>query len=224
MAGPSASGQGPVAEGKIVYSQDFEQNIDGFTPSPTSLPESRYTRVDDPLGQRGKVLKIDWLAGDGFKTSPNNKPRSCVSNTGYQPAVGTILSYAWGYMITSLDINATFAQVIRSGGPIWMIEGHEKGDLIVRRGGGGGVLNINYTLEVNRWYDFRVEMKYLTGAAGEMQVFINGQKVYEKIGLGLGDPPGRMVRWDGGIYNTEIGIANNRSRTVYISNLSIGTK
>ena len=71
--------------------------------------------MDDPLGQRGKVLQIQWMAGDNFKTSPNNKPRSNVSNTGYQPAVGTRLSYAWGYMTTSLDINATFAQVIRSG-------------------------------------------------------------------------------------------------------------
>jgi hypothetical protein len=221
---PSAPGQGHNAEGTIAFSNDFEQNLDGFTASPPTLPASRWTRVDDPLGQRGKVLQIVWMAGDEFKTSAGNKPRSNVSNTGYQPAVGTTLSYAWGYMITSLDINATFAQVIRSGGPIWMLEGHEQGDLIVRRGGGGGSTNLNYKLEVNRWYDFRVELKYATGAAGSMQVFINGQMVYEKIGLGLGDPPGQRIRWDGGIYNTQIGIANNRSRTVYISNLSIGTK
>jgi hypothetical protein len=27
------------------------------------------------------------------------------------------------------------------------------------------------------------------------------------------DPPGQRIRWDGGIYNTQIGIANNRTRT-----------
>jgi len=125
-------------------------------------------------------------------------------------------------MTTSLDINATFAQNIRDGGPIWMLEGHEQSDLIVRRGGGGGSTSLSYKLEPNRWYDFRVDLNYATGAAGAMAVYINGQKVFEKSGLGLGDPATKSIRWDGGIYNTQIGIANNRTRTVYISNLSVG--
>jgi hypothetical protein len=61
--GVVASGQGPVAEGKIVFSQDFEAGMDGITRSPTDLPAERAQIVDDPLGKRGKVLKITWQKG-----------------------------------------------------------------------------------------------------------------------------------------------------------------
>ena len=217
----SATGQGPTAEGTIVFSQDFEQDFAGLTPSPTSIPTSRYQRVDDPLGQRGKVMRIVWQAGDTYKTSPNNKPRSAISNTGYHYPFGSKVSYAWGYMITSLDINATFAQHIRPGGPMWMLEGHNEGDLIVRCGGhhpsgqaagdqplvrlpGGGRLH---------------------AATGTSRCTSTAQKVYERTdNLGFTAPKNGDAHWDGGIYNTELGISNNRTRTVYISNLSIGRK
>jgi hypothetical protein len=214
------SSQGPAAEGTIVYAQDFEAGLDGITPSPTSIPQSRYQRVDDPLGQRGKVMRIVWEAGDDFRTSPNNKPRSAISNTGYSFPFGAKVSYAWGYMITSVDINATFAQHIRPGGPMWMLEGHNDGDLIVRC---GGTTPLSKRLVPNRWYDFRVEVDYSPN--GYVQVYIDGEKAYERRdNLGFQAPKNGAAHWDAGIYNTELGISNNKTRTVYVSNLSVGRK
>jgi len=219
-AGATGNTQGPIAEGTIAFSQDFETNMDGFEPSPGSIPASRYTRVDDPLGKRGKVMQLVWMAGDTYKTSPNNKPRSCISNKGFEFALGSKVSYAWGYMITSVDINATFAQNIRPGGPMWMLEGHNDGDLIVRC---GGTTALTKKLVPNRWYDFRVEVDY--SASGYVMVYIDGEKVYERRdNLGFAPPKDGPAHWDGGIYNTELGISNNRTRTVYISNLSVGKK
>ena len=218
--GGLAAAQGPVAEGTIVFSQDFEQDFEGLSPSPTSIPASRYQRVDDPLGQRGKVMRVVWEAGDDYRTSPNNKPRSAISNRGYEFPYGSKVSYAWGYMITSLDINATFAQHIRPGGPMWMLEGHNEGDLIVRC---GGTTALAKRLEIDRWYDIRVEVDYRSN--GYVQVYIDGEKVYERTdNLGFVAPKTGPAHWDGGIYNTELGISNNRTRTVYISNLSVGQR
>ena len=219
-ASSSPSSQGPVAEGAIVFSQDFEQDAAGLTPSPTSIPPSRYLRVDDPLGARGKVMRVSWESGDNFRTSPNNKPRSAISNTTYSFPYGSKVSYAWGYMITSIDINATFAQHIRPGGPMWMLEGHNDGDFIVRC---GGTTQLSKKLEPMRWYDFRVEVDYRSD--GYVQVFIDGEMVYDRRdNLGFVPPKTGPAHWDGGIYNTELGISNNRTRTVYISNLSIGLR
>ena len=218
--GRAPSSQGPIAEGTIVFSQDFEQDTAGLTPSPTSIPPSRYQRVDDPLGARGKVMRVVWESGDNFRTSPNNKPRSAISNTTYAFPYGSKVSYAWGYMITSVDINATFAQHIRPGGPMWMLEGHNDGDLIVRC---GGTTQLSKKLEPMRWYDFRVEVDYRSN--GYVQVFIDGEEVYlRRDNLGFQPPKTGPAHWDAGIYNTELGISNNRTRTVYISNLSIGTR
>src|SRR5438045_5125001 len=44
----SAPGQGPLAEGKIVFSQDFETGMDGITRSPTDLPAERAQIAADP--------------------------------------------------------------------------------------------------------------------------------------------------------------------------------
>jgi hypothetical protein len=58
-----------------------------------------------------------------------------------------------------------------------------------------------------------------------VQVYIDGEKVYERRdNLGFEAPKDGPAHWDGGIYNTELGISNNRTRTVYISNLSVGRK
>ena len=53
MAEAGASGQGPVAEGRIVYSQDFESGMDGITRSPTNLPAE----------PRGRSPTIRWASG-----------------------------------------------------------------------------------------------------------------------------------------------------------------
>jgi hypothetical protein len=123
-------------------------------------------------------------------------------------------------MITSVDINATFAQNIRPGGPMWMLEGHNEGDLIVRC---GGTTPLTKRLVPNRWYDFRVEVDY--SPSGYVQVFIDGQMVYERRdNLGFQPPKNGAAHFDAGIYNTQLGISNNKTRTVYISNISVGRR
>jgi hypothetical protein len=217
------SGQGPVAEGRIVFSQDFEQGMDGMGRSPRDLPADRVTVVDDPLRQRGKVMKVTWQSGDNFRTSPNTLPRSWVSTrSAHETTLGETVSYAFGYMTTSSYIGATFAQSIRPGGPIWMLQGRDQGQIQVVF---GGITNLEMRLQPNVWYDFRLEFRYgSSGNGGGVLLFINGVKVYERLNGGFGDPPGTKSHWDGGIYLTGFGATSNTTRVVYFSNLSIGVK
>jgi hypothetical protein len=214
-----ASGQGPVAEGRIVFSQDFESGMEGITRSPTNLPPERAQIADDPLGQRGKVMKIVWQAGDNFMTNGGSThTRSWISNTGYSFPVGTTVNFAWGYMTSSSQIDAAFAQSIRPGGPMWLIEGNGDGSTYVNCRSCGGQAPLPVKLMPNRWYDLRVEMTYANG--GPIRFFIDGAMVLERK-MTVNDPPGQRAHWDGGIYNHAAGTT---TRTVYISNLSVGTK
>jgi hypothetical protein len=216
---PPAGSQGPTAEGKIVFSQDFESGMDGITRSPNDLPADRAEIADDPLGQRGKVMKITWKAGDSFQTNGGSThTRSFISNTGYSFAVGTTVHFAWGYMTTTPQIDAAFAQQIRPGGPMWLIEGNGDGTTYVNCRSCGGKANLPVKLEPGRWYDIRVEMTYASG--GPILFFIDGMKVLERR-MSVNDPPGQRAHFDAGIYNHAAGVT---TRTVYISNLSVGVK
>jgi hypothetical protein len=208
--------QGPTAEGQIVYSQDFENDQNGITLSPGNLPASRAMRVDDPLGQRGKVMRVQWLAGDNYRIG-QFKPRSNISNTGFHYGPGDTIQYAWGYMTSSTYIGATLAQNIVGGDPIWMIQGRDNGEMEMVP----GLTKLPVKLEANRWHDFRAEVHYLAGAAGSIVLFIDGTKVFEHTG---GLPVRAGAHWDGGIYITGFGEPSNMSRTVYVSNLSVGKK
>ena len=217
--GPTTPGQGPTAEGTIVFSQDFENGRDGITFSPTNLPDSRASIVDDPLGQRGKVMRMQWLPGDNYRIG-RYRPRANISNTGYYYAPGDRVSYAWGFMTEGTYIGATIAQHISGGDPIWMLRGQANGELDVFPGGG----KVPFQLEGKKWYDIRVEVNYVRGGAGFAEFYINGTKVFTKRGnLPIGPRP----HWDGGIYLTSFGqsgAGNSTPRTVYISNLSVGKK
>jgi hypothetical protein len=74
-------------------------------------------------------------------------------------------------------------------------------------------------VEAMRWYDFRVEMDFRVG--GQVLFYVNGQMIASRT---LNSTSGNIALWDGGIYNTSPGTAGNRTRTVYISNLSVGEK
>jgi hypothetical protein len=212
-------GQGPVAEGRIVFSQDFENGTDGITRSPTDLPADRAQVADDPLGQRGKVMKILYRAGDNFMTNGGSThTRSWISNTGYSFPLGSTVHIAWGFMTTSVQIDAAIAQTIRPGGPMWFIEGNGDGTIYVNCRSCGGKGNLPVRMEPNKWYDIRVEMEYRNG--GALTFIINGQKVLERR-MNVSDPPSQRAHWDGGLYNHAAG---TYTRTVYVSNLSIGLK
>ena len=124
-----------MAEGQIVFSQDFENGQAGITFSPTNLPPTRAGIVDDPLGQRGKVMRLVWMPGDNYRIG-QYRPRANISNTGFYYASGDRISYAWGFMAESTYIGATIAQNITGGDPIWMLRGQANGELDIIPGGG----------------------------------------------------------------------------------------
>jgi hypothetical protein len=218
---PPPSGQGPTAAGTIAYSQDFESgNMDGLGRSPPSITADRTVVVDDPLGQRGKVLRIQWRVGDDFRSAPQFRPKTFVSNnSAFNYNLGDRISYAWGYMTESTYIGATLAQNITGGDPIWMIQGRDNGIMDVVP----GLVRLSVRLEAMKWYDFRVDVDYL-GANSLIEMYINGQKVFTHRGS---LPTGPRAHWDGGIYLTgfgQMGAGNNTPRTVYFSNLSCGRR
>jgi hypothetical protein len=216
--GPTAPGQGPTALGKIVYSQDFENGMAGMTRSPNGLPEDRVQIVDDPLTKRGKVVRIIWKSGDNYRTSSGTQPRSWFSNaTGYQIRPGTKVSIAWGFMWTDVAFDAFFAQNIGPG-PVWEARVRANGRFQILCNQCGGNSPDMMMLEPNRWYDFRVDMDWMGG--GKIQFFVDGQMVYQSTMNGAS----ANCHWDGGIYNTPGGTATNKTRTVYLSNLSIGER
>ena len=100
---------------------------------------------------------------------------------------------------------------------MWLLEGNGDGTTYVNCRSCGGKADLPVKLEPNRWYDIRVEMTYANG--GPLVFFIDGVKVLErKMSLGGGAGP---AHWDAGLYNHAAGTT---TRTVYISNLSVGTK
>jgi hypothetical protein len=218
--GPGDSSQGPVALGKIVYSQDFENGMAGITLSPANLPPERVAIVADPLGKRGKVISVTWKSGDNFRTSAGTQPRSWISNAkegGYQVTPGTKVSYAWGQMWPDINMDAFFAQNIGPG-PVWELRVRADGTFNVLCNKCGGNQEF-MKLQPNRWYDFRVDMDWQDG--GTVKFFIDGQMVRQSTVSGVG---GANCHWDGGIYNTAGGTASNKTRTTFISNLSVGER
>jgi hypothetical protein len=210
---PPSGAQDPVAAGKIAYSQDFELNMDGMSRSPNGLPEDRIQIVDDPVKQRGKIVRIEYKAGDDFRTSGGTEPRSWFSSAkGYTAKPNTTVSVAWGFMWENVSMGAHFAQIIRDGGPLWMFDvdtgGTVKADVHRGSGSTGGVMK----LEPMKWYDFRVDTDYSAG--GAIKFFINGKMV----GQGKGDGGGNG-RFDCGIYWNH---GAKPGRVVYVSNVSIG--
>jgi hypothetical protein len=220
MIPPSAAGQGPTATGRVVFSNDFEQNnINGFSRSPNGLPADRAQIVDDPAGQRGKVVQIEWRAGDNFRTSGGTEPRSWFSNRpGHEFRPGTNVSHAFGIMFNQADTNYCFGQIISSGGPVWMLVLEGSGTLTVFCNTCGGNTR-HMQLEANRWYDFRVDLDFMVG--GPVNFYVNGQMF--RMGR-VTSTRGDIAHWDGGIYNRPAGTAENRTRTVFISNLSVGVR
>jgi hypothetical protein len=130
---------------------------------------------------------------------------------------GTKVSFAWGFMWTDVAMDAFFAQNIGPG-PVWEARVRANGRFQVLCNQCGGNSPDYMMLTPNRWYDFRVDMDWTGG--GMIQFWVDGQLIHS----------GRMggasanCHWDGGIYNTPGGTASNKTRTVYLSNLSVGER
>jgi hypothetical protein len=214
--GPSPAGQGPNAEGTIVFSRDFEDgSMAGLSRSPNSLPVDRIQITDDPTKQRGKVMRIVYQAGDSFQTSGGTQPRSWLSSAmGYTVKQGKTVSVAFGFMTDNPNWGAHFAQIIRDGGPLWMLLLDTGGGVAseVHRGSGGG--KAAEKIQAMKWYDFRIDTTYSGG--GAIKFYMNGQP----IGSGTGNA-GPDGRFDCGIYWYN---GSKGTRTAWISNISIGEK
>jgi hypothetical protein len=192
--------------------------MEGMSRSPNDLPAERVQIVDDPVGKRGKVVKIVWQAGDNYRTSAGTQPRSWFSSAmAYQVKPGTKVSYAWGFMWTDVAMDAFFAQNIGPG-PVWEARVRANGRFQVLCNQCGGNSPDMMMLVPNRWYDFRVDMDWTAG--GKIQFFVDGVMAYQSTMGGASAP----CHWDGGIYNTAGGTASNKTRTVYLSNLSVGER
>jgi hypothetical protein len=211
--GPVAAGQGPVAEGAIKFAQDFEQNMNGLSRSPASLPVDRIAIIDDPVHQRGKVVRITFKEGDDFRTSPGTQPRAWYSSAmGYTVKPNTKVSVAWGFMWENVNMNAHFAQLIRDGGPTWMWDVDGGGTLSMTSHQGTGATGPIMKLEPMKWYDFMVTTDYRAG--GDVRFYVNGKMV----GTGK-SPGGPNGRFDWGIYTRP---GAHPGRSVFLSNVSIG--
>src|SRR4051794_15587313 len=92
--GTSTPGQGPVGEGTVVFSRDFEDgSMAGLSRSPNGIPDERIQIADDPTMQRGKVMRIEYKAGDNYRTSAGTQPRSWLSSAmGYTVKQGKTVS------------------------------------------------------------------------------------------------------------------------------------
>jgi hypothetical protein len=214
--GPTAPGQGPTAAGTIVFSRDFEDgSMAGLARSPGGLPVDRIQIEDDPTKQRGKVMRITYQAGDDFRTSAGTQPRSWLSSAnGYTVKNGKTVSVAFGFMTDNPNWGAHFAQIIRDGGPLWMMLLDTGGGVAaeVHRGSGGGKAATK--IEAMKWYDFRIDTTYSGG--GAITFYMNGQM----IGSGTGNA-GPDGRFDCGIYWYN---GTKATRNAWISNISIGEK
>jgi hypothetical protein len=185
----------------------------GLSRSPGNLPVDRIQIIDDPIKQRGKVVRITWQQGDNFRTSGGTEPRSWFSSAdGYTVKPGTTVSVAWGFMWENVSMGAHFAQIIRDGGPLWMFDVDTGGNVKADVHRGSGSTGNAGKLEAMKWYDFRVDTEFKPG--GTITFFINGKMV----GQGKGDG-GAMGRFDCGIY---WGHGAKATRNVFLSNVSIG--
>jgi hypothetical protein len=202
--------------GTVVYNDDFEKGV-SWRHSPTSLPASRIQSATDPAGKRGKVAKLTFQAGDDYRTSPGTEPRTFISNRDRQIQPGEVVSEAFGLYTTAPSIDASFAQNICDKGPVWMLQTDKAGNAKAIVNGQGSVSGIGFKIEPNRWYDFRVDMKY-TRTGGYLKVLVDGRPVYNRTNLHFNGP---QARFDAGIYNRKDS-NRNKTRVVYLSNWTLG--
>jgi hypothetical protein len=219
-SGPDAAGAAPcmgadpVAGGTLVFSSSFEQNsLAGLELSPPSLPPDRIQITDDPLGQRCKVVRIEFMQGDNYRTSSGTQPRSWLSSApGYTVMPGKKVSVAFGFMTDNPSWGAHFGQIIQDGGPLWMMFLSTASTVAaeVHRGSGGG--KVAAPIQAMKWYDFRIDTDFSPG--GTITFYMDGQM----IGTGQG-MAGSSGRFDCGIYWYN---GPQDTRTAWISNISIG--
>lgn len=216
----------PVASYTIKYSNNFDNNMDGMYRSPSDLPADRVQLVQDPLGQRHGVLKISWLAGDDYRTSPDTSPRSWVSNKAFYFQGGQTVSYAWGFYSPNPGIiNANIAQNISNGGPCWELQIIKGAHIWMAA---NGRTDCNFTMPTGRWTDFKTEFNLQSSNTGWLRLYINGSQKYYKGSLGFGSTKASTTtancHFDYGIYGYLYDTSAPPTRILYASNLSVGKK
>ena len=199
-------------------------SFDGYWSQPQAEAPDRVMYVDDPLGQRGTVQRIEVQPGDG-STAPQGGERAEVLNqsklSGFRD--GETLVMSWGVMIDSTFASPpggwnNFVQIHADGGgnqAIWQLNlVGDQADLKLRIFGGGDWtvsgqptgsvsewLSLG-SLPKNEWNDFGAVIRFGCGGTGYTKVWRNGQLLVDardrKIGY-CGDPG---MYWKQGFYRS----------------------
>jgi hypothetical protein len=225
---------------KVRYSNFFENSQNGsdkysfdrLNRSPRDLPQSRVTRVQDPVGQRGMVMAVKWITGDDYRTSPGTKPRSWVSSAeAFTFDDNDVVKFTWGFMARDTDVRAYIAQNIADGGPVWMVQVDRNGKVLFSLHGPDKTTNrvyaVDFTIKKDTWTDFRVELKLTDNSDGWVKFWINNEKKprvdAQNTKFGPSGAPGSDCHFDCGIYNKDNYTSSNPgpTRTVYFSDLTI---
>ena len=179
------------------------------------------TVIDDPLGQRGKVMRIQWLPGDNFRIAPSSGRETFVSNnSAFNYNAGDKVSYAWGYMTDSTYIGATLAQNITGGDPIWMIQGRDNGELDIVP----GLVRLPVRLQAKRWHDFRVDVGLPARQRRPRSRCTSTARRSTAAGAACPSAPRSLGRRDLPDRLRPDGQRQRHARTVYFSNLSCGRR
>jgi len=196
-------------------------NSDGYWNHHVSAPD-RVQYVQDPLGQRGTVQRIEVRPGD----ASSGGERAHVLNTsklgGFQDGETIVMS--WGLMIDSNFASPSgtwnsFALIHADGGGnqavLNLALAGDQADLVLALVGGGDWIPegqptgtvLEYfnlgPLPKNQWHDFGLAVRFGCTGSGYVQLWVDGQHLVDardrKIGY-CGDPG---MYWKQGFYRSE---------------------
>lgn len=195
--------------------------LDGYWSQPQAEAPDRVMYVNDPLGQRGTVQRIEVQAGDGSTGGERAEVHNQYKLSNFQD--GDTVVMAWGVMIDSAFASPpgqwnNFVQTHVTGGaaqsPWQMNLIGDQADLKLRIFGGGDWsasgqpagsvaewLSLG-SLPKNQWNDFVAVVRFGCTGTGYTKVWRNGQLLVDadnrKIGY-CGDPG---MYWKQGFYRS----------------------
>ncbi|WP_161976600.1 heparin lyase I family protein [Mycolicibacterium sp. CH28] len=183
----------------------------------------RVEYVDDPLGSRGIVQRVEVQPGDIDAVGSGKGERAEVTNSSDLSGFvdGQTLVMSWGLMIDSTFASPpgtwnSFVQIHASGGgnqaPVSLRLAGDEGDLSLGLFGGGDWIpsgqpqgSVGEVFELgllpkNQWHDFVLELRFGCTGTGYVRLWRDGQEMVDaydrKIGY-CGDP---ALYWKQGFY------------------------
>lgn len=193
---------------------------DGYWNEHVSAPD-RVRYVDDPLGQRGTVQRIEVRPGDASSGGERSHVLNQSKLGGFQD--GDTIVMSWGLMIDSTFASPpggwnNFVAIHDGGGaqaPLELSLATDQADLVLDLVGASGdwipegqpagivreTLHLG-PLPKDRWHDFGIEVRFGCTGTGYVQLWVDGQHLVDardrKIGY-CGDPG---MYWKQGFYRS----------------------